>query len=127
MAKKCLFLFGALCLFAGMAGLAVAGTHADCIKNCIDTRTSEGESCLTGKKAALKQCETSRAACLAAAKDDVAKRACTKADLACKQAAEHNYLSCIKTADAAVKKCKDDCPPDKKPNISTTNQVPGKR
>jgi len=122
MVKKSALLSGSLSLLLGMVGLAVAGTHADCIKNCIDIRTVDGQRCLSEKNAALKQCETTRAACLAAAKDDAAKRACKKADLECKAAAEGNYLTCIRTADAAVKRCKDDCPPDKKPNISISNQ-----
>lgn len=127
MSQRILQLFVTLSLVAGMTGWALAGTHADCIKNCIDVRASEGAACLQEKKAALKACETTRAECLAEAKDDKAKRACKKADLDCKEAAEKAYLQCIKTADEAVKKCKDDCLPDNKPTITPRNPEQGSK
>jgi len=124
MAKKSILLVGALCLFLVMSGLAIAGTHADCIKNCIDTRTSAGEDCKRGMESALKQCDTLEAACITSAKDDAEKKACRKANRECKATAQDNYSKCIKKADEDVKKCKDACPPDKKPNISTES-APG--
>lgn len=124
MAKKSLLLIGVLFLIGGMTGLADAGTHADCIKNCIDIRTSAGADCKREHDTTLKQCDAAEVACVANAKDDAAKRACRKVNLECKAGAKDNYSKCIKSADAAVKKCKDECPPDKKPNISTKS-TPG--
>lgn len=123
MERKSVLLVMALCLFIGVTGLASAGTHADCIKDCIDIRTAAGADCKKSLDAAIKKCDAEEAKCIASAKDDAAKRGCRNANLDCKADAKDAYSGCIKSADAEVKKCKDGCPPDKKPNI-TTGTVP---
>lgn len=124
MARISTVLIGALCLLSGMAGSAAAGTHADCIKNCIDIRTAAGADCKKTLDADIRKCDAEEVKCIASAKDDAAKRGCRSANLDCKADAKEAYSVCIKSADSALKKCKDDCPPDKKPNIPT-GTVPG--